>query len=220
MERRIERPDRDGKPGHRLEEPVEVVPLEREDLRERLVELRLRSREFRALRLQAGLPRLAIRFARRGRLRFAASPARRAVAWRSARRGSSAAPREAARRRRTCARCGRGRSPRRRTCGPASASRGTSAFARTPSFRVASAHSMKTLNSSATSGSRVATAPFEHLPGRAVQADRLAPSRTVVRRPRSTRRPRARGSRSSRPRSTCPCRARRPPRGSSCRRSP
>ena len=75
------------------------------------------------------------------------------AAPRASRRGSSRAPRRCASPRRTCARCGRGRSPPRRRAARSRASFGVSALARTPRRRRSSAHSRIRVNARVTAES-------------------------------------------------------------------
>ena len=76
------------------------------------------------------------------------------------RRGSSSACRRSAGPRRTCARCGRGRSPRRRTRGPWRRRSGVSAFVRTLSVRTLSAHDISVAKWPEIVGSTVGTLPI------------------------------------------------------------
>ena len=176
VQRGIEQADRHRQARHDGEEAGEVLPLHRQELRQR------------------GAP----------------SPLRR-------RPGSSRAPTRRLASKNMCSvrQSPIPSAPKRRA---ASASAGVSALARTFMRRMASAQTMRVEKSPESSGSSIATRPFQHLAGGPVDRDDVA-----LREPRrhsSSCGPRNRPGWSPRPkRRACPCRAPRQPRGTSCRRA-
>ncbi len=157
VERRVDQPDDDGQPVHRLEDALEVALLEDLELGHRGVE---------------GRDRLLLVGGERARRRRAWPW----PGWRCWRRGWRRARSPGGRPRGTCARCGTGRCPGRRSCGPGRPPPACRRWSRRPSggSRRPSRGSAGARAAPRTARTRSGCAPRYRRAGRAVEADPVA----------------------------------------------